>query len=83
MSALQNSALSIMIRTLSKRRNPESRYGDPGFLGPSDRVRTCGLMVPNHARYQLRYTRKYSFTTRETRYSRLRRRRLVRPRQGR
>ena len=33
MSALQNSARSIMIRTLSKRRNPESRYGDPGFLG--------------------------------------------------
>ena len=25
--------------------------------GPSDRIRTCGLMVPNHARYQLRYTR--------------------------
>lgn len=22
--------------------------------GPSDRVRTCGLMVPNHPRYQLR-----------------------------
>jgi hypothetical protein len=27
------------------------------FFGPSDRVRTCGLMVPNHPRYQLRYTR--------------------------
>ena len=27
--------------------------------GPSDRVRTCGLMVPNHPRYQLRYTRIY------------------------
>ena len=25
--------------------------------GPSDRGRTCGLMVPNHPRYQLRYTR--------------------------
>ena len=25
--------------------------------GPSDRVRTCGLMVPNHPRYQLRHTR--------------------------
>ena len=25
--------------------------------GPSDRIRTCGLMVPNHPRYQLRYTR--------------------------
>ena len=28
--------------------------------GPSDRVRTCGLMVPNHPRSQLRYTRIYS-----------------------
>ena len=28
------------------------------FFGPSDRDRTCGLMVPNHARYQLRHTRK-------------------------
>ncbi len=26
-------------------------------VNPSDRGRTCGLMVPNHARYQLRYTR--------------------------
>jgi hypothetical protein len=29
--------------------------------GPSDRVRTCGLMVPNHPRYQLRYTRIFDF----------------------
>ena len=29
--------------------------------GPSDRVRTCGLMVPNHPRYQLRYTRIWNF----------------------
>ena len=27
------------------------------FLGPSGEIRTHGLMVPNHARYQLRYTR--------------------------
>ena len=25
--------------------------------GPSGEIRTHGLMVPNHARYQLRYTR--------------------------
>ena len=24
--------------------------------GRGDRIRTCDLMVPNHARYQLRYT---------------------------
>ena len=29
--------------------------------GPSDRVRTCGLMVPNHPRYQLRHTRIFAF----------------------
>ena len=29
------------------------------IIGPSDRDRTCGLMVPNHALYQLGYTRKY------------------------
>ena len=27
--------------------------------GPSDRIRTCGLVVPNHARYQLRNTRSF------------------------
>ena len=25
------------------------------FYGRDDRIRTCGIMVPNHARYQLRY----------------------------
>ena len=32
------------------------------IFGPSDRVRTCGLMVPNHPRYQLRYTRIFTFS---------------------
>ena len=29
--------------------------------GPSGEIRTHGLMVPNHARYQLRYTRIYNY----------------------
>ena len=29
------------------------------LFGPSDRDRTCGLMVPNHPRSQLRHTRIY------------------------
>ena len=29
------------------------------IFGRSDRIRTCGIMVPNHARYQLRYTPDY------------------------
>ena len=27
-----------------------------GYYGRSDRNRTCGILVPNQARYQLRYT---------------------------
>ena len=52
----------------------------PAPTGPSDRVRTCGLMVPNHPRYQLRHTRIHVLLSerktpllairRETRYSR-------------
>ena len=26
-------------------------------VGPSDRIRTCGILLPKQARYQLRYTR--------------------------
>ena len=29
------------------------------FTGPSDGIRTHGLLVPNQARYQLRYARMY------------------------
>ena len=36
-------------------------YKDLPF-GPSGEIRTHGLMVPNHARYQLRYTRIWTFT---------------------
>ncbi len=28
--------------------------------GPSDRIRTCGILLPKQARYQLRYTRLYT-----------------------
>ena len=28
---------------------------------PSDRIRTCGILLPKQARYQLRYTRLFSF----------------------
>ena len=36
------------------------QYGDP-VRGPSDRIRTCGILLPKQARYQLRYTRLLSF----------------------
>ena len=42
----------VFIEHLKSYKN--SRYGR------SDRIRTCGIVVPNHARYQLRYTPKTS-----------------------
>ena len=30
-----------------------------GFFGRSDRTRTCSILLPKQARYQLRYTSKY------------------------
>ena len=41
--------------------------------GPSDRDRTCGLMVPNHPRYQLRYTRLLSYFIRLVVFSQIKR----------
>ena len=32
--------------------------------GPSDRIRTCGILLPKQARYQLRYTRLLSYSIR-------------------
>ena len=32
--------------------------------GPSDRIRTCGILLPKQARYQLRYTRLFSYSIR-------------------
>ncbi len=49
-------ACADLIRTLSGAAKGSPLWGLP-LAGPSDRVRTCGLMVPNHPRYQLRYTR--------------------------
>ena len=37
--------------------NPLKSYDFSGFSGPSDWFRTSGLVVPNHALYQLSYTR--------------------------
>ena len=42
---------------IKKRKVPISPEGSVLF-GPSDWIRTSGLMLPKHPRYQLRYTRK-------------------------
>ena len=31
------------------------------LYGPSDRIRTCGILLPKQARYQLRYTRLFRY----------------------
>ena len=43
--------------------NKTSRLHISGIwtFGPSDRIRTCGILLPKQARYQLRYTRLFSF----------------------
>ena len=47
----------------SKKRRRE-RYEVRDDDGPSDWIRTSGLMLPKHPRYQLRYTRMSSEETR-------------------
>ena len=52
------------------RKSPET-VDAPGFApdasipvtlyGPSDRIRTCGILLPKQARYHLRYTRLFGF----------------------
>ena len=41
--------------------------------GPSDRIRTCGILLPKQARYQLRYTRLFSLFIRLVVFSQTRR----------
>ena len=41
--------------------------------GPSDRIRTCGILLPKQARYQLRYTRLLSLFIRLVVFSQSRR----------
>ena len=41
--------------------------------GPSDRIRTCGILLPKQARYQLRYTRLLSLFIRLVVFSQTRR----------
>ncbi len=52
-----NSDIGVVTTSLSVGYYAQRGYEIRRF-GPSDRDRTCGLMVPNHARYQLRHTRK-------------------------
>ena len=43
------------------------------LYGPSDRIRTCGILLPKQARYQLRYTRLLSYSIRLVVFSQIRR----------
>ena len=64
------------------RKSPET-VDAPGFApdasipvtlyGPSDRIRTCGILLPKQARYQLRYTRLFSLFIRLVVFSQIKR----------
>ena len=41
--------------------------------GPSDRIRTCDILLPKQARYQLRYTRLFSLFIRLVVFSQIKR----------
>ena len=57
-AALEKKAQSKRTLLNTAKDRPERR----SFLyGPSDRIRTCGILLPKQARYQLRYTRLLSF----------------------
>ena len=47
--------LNSKIELLTQKNRPTGGFSKKG--GPSDRIRTCGILLPKQARYQLRYTR--------------------------
>ena len=49
---------AVRILSLRKKQKALSPDGERAFCGRSDGIRTHGLLVPNQARYQLRYTPK-------------------------
>ena len=49
----------LKIELLTQKNRLKRRFFKKG--GPSDRIRTCGILLPKQARYQLRYTRIFSF----------------------
>ena len=48
----------VRIPSLREKQKALSPDGERAFCGRSDGIRTHGLLVPNQARYQLRYTPK-------------------------
>ena len=49
---------AVRIPSLREKQKALSPDGERAFCGRSDGIRTHGLLVPNQARYQLRYTPK-------------------------
>ena len=49
---------AVRILSLCEKQKALSPDGERAFCGRSDGIRTHGLLVPNQARYQLRYTPK-------------------------
>ena len=57
LESLENSNGQNRKKMNLKRRKTAKIGGFSKKGGPSDRIRTCGILLPKQARYQLRYTR--------------------------
>ena len=57
----QHETHQILRRNKQRIRKPSEISRFQRVFGPSDTIRTCDLHIPNVARYQLRYTRIFSF----------------------
>ena len=64
-------SIALKNRTFNAENRLKRRFSEKG--GPSDRIRTCGILLPKQARYQLRYTRLFRYFIRLVVFSQSRR----------
>ena len=64
-------SIALKNRTFNAENRLKRRFSEKG--GPSDRIRTCGILLPKQARYQLRYTRLFRYFIRLVVFSQTRR----------
>ena len=50
---------NLKFEHLTQKNRLKGGFSEKG--GPSDRIRTCGILLPKQARYQLRYTRLFRY----------------------
>ena len=62
---------NLKFEHLTQKNRLKGGFSEKG--GPSDRIRTCGILLPKQARYQLRYTRLFRYFIRLVVFSQTRR----------